>query len=142
MKKSTKRLLALVLTLAMCLSLLGGSVWAANTESIPAAVETQATYSGSCGEHVKWNLDTSSGTMTISGSGAMEGYSSQTNQPWYYYQDDIRSVIVTSGVTSVGTEAFFDCEKLEQVVLSDSVVRVEDEAFLSCYALTDVTLVL
>lgn len=138
----TKRILSLLLALSMCLSLFSGNVWAADTENVPAAVKTQAAYSGSCGEHVKWNLDTSSGTMTISGSGAMEGYSSQTDQPWYYYQDDIRSVIVTSGVTSVGTEAFFDCEKLEQVVLSDSVVRVEDEAFLSCYALTDVTLVL
>ena len=40
-----------------------------------------ATYSGKCGANLTWSLDTSTGELVISGSGAMYNYSSPLSVP-------------------------------------------------------------
>lgn len=39
--------------------------------AIVAVTMTAATYNGNCGANAKWSLDTSTGVLTVSGSGAM-----------------------------------------------------------------------
>ena len=63
----------------------------------------------------------SGGVMTVSGTGAMEDYGDVDDQPWKDYRTSITSVVVGSGVTSIGDLAFEDCTNLASVTFaSDS----------------------
>lgn len=60
----------------------------------------------------------------------------------YFYNDDhvptrLKTVIITGGST-IGEEAFWDCNRLTSVVIGDSVTRVGSDAFAYCDSLTSV----
>ena len=87
------------------------------------------------GKDVTWTL--SSGVLTISGSGAMANYDDDYSQaPWLSsnpsYQEDITSVVIESGVTSIGDCSFYDCIHLVSVSIPASVTSIGDGAFLGC----------
>ena len=42
--------------------------------------------SGKCGENLTWEFDKLTGTLTISGTGAMDDFSSYS-RPWFSYED-------------------------------------------------------
>ena len=58
--------------------------------------------SGSCGANLTWTVNTETGELTISGTGAMNDYSS-TTAPWKAYNDVITKVTVGEGVTALGS---------------------------------------
>ena len=93
------------------------------------------TIGGSCGDNVNWNLK--DGVLTISGSGSMDNYSFDS-MPWYEYKSEIKSVIINSGVTSIGKYAFYRC-RLTSVVIPNSVIGIEKNAFYGCDALSSTT---
>ena len=93
--------------------------------------------SNRCGENLTWTLE--NGTLTISGTGAMADYISGKETPWYTSRASITSVVIGSGVTSVGSYAFAGCSSLVQVTISEGVTSMGECAFLRC-ALTSVTL--
>lgn len=97
-------------------------------------VESGNNLTGTCGSNVTWSLE--DGTLTISGSGKMKDYSSSSTAPWFSERLNIRSVVVESGVTSVGGYAFYYCTNLESVNLSDTVTSIGSGAFYNCTALT------
>ncbi|MBQ8603331.1 MAG: leucine-rich repeat protein [Oscillospiraceae bacterium] len=99
--------------------------------------------SGSCGDNITWRLD-HTGTLTISGTGAMENYTiaydPATNEnvgdaPWLVYSEYITDVVIKSGVTTIGSYAFYMCTSLESVTIPDSVTSIEKFAFDGCYSL-------
>ncbi|MGN0606860.1 MAG: leucine-rich repeat domain-containing protein, partial [Oscillospiraceae bacterium] len=94
--------------------------------------------SGSCGENCTWSFDETTGTLTISGTGDMEYYNSLSDIPWYDYRENIKSVIIENGVTSIGYLAFYDCTLLTEITISDSVTYIGNHAFSYCSELTDV----
>lgn len=57
--------------------------------------------SGSCGTDVTYTYESSTGTLTIQGSGATDYYS-YGDAPWYSYREDIKTVVIKDGVTSIG----------------------------------------
>ena len=68
---------------------------------------------GNCGdadapEAVKWEFDINTGTLTITGTGAMLDFDQAGYQPWYVWGDDITTVIIGEGVTRIGNYAFLD----------------------------------
>ena len=69
-------------------------------------------YSGNCGKSgylgsdVKWSLNTETGVLKIEGTGAMAKYTWNVNAPWYDYRDSIKTVSISSGVSSIGDHAF------------------------------------
>ncbi len=71
-------------------------------------VTVSAATSGTCGDNVTWTLD-DEGTLTISGTGEMEDWSTSSNVPWYSSRESITSVVVENGVTSIGERAFYHC---------------------------------
>ena len=93
--------------------------------------------SGTCGENVKWTLD-ASGTLTISGKGAMKNYYHDT--PWSWYGSKVKTVIIEYGVTNIGEYAFSDCSSLTSVTIPDSVTSIGEDAFSCCKSLTSVTI--
>ena len=75
---------------------------------------------GDCGKDgstVKWELDTVTGVMTISGSGAMADYSGPSSQPWADQRSSINRVVIGDEVTSIGRNAFVNCPGLKAVEL-------------------------
>lgn len=110
-----KRTLSILLALCMVLSLL------------PA--EAQAASSGSCGSNVYWELD-DSGTLTISGNGAMDDYMSTSSIPWF--DSNITAIRIEDGVTHIGEKSFWNCTKVTSVSIANSVSSIGGEAFASC----------
>ncbi len=96
------------------------------------------------GSDVTWRLtentdDPSTYTLTIRGSGAMEDYLMSSNQPWRSFRDQITSVVVSPGVTSIGNLAFTRFSKLIHVDIADSVVSIGEGVFSECSSLTNIT---
>ncbi|MBO7596628.1 MAG: leucine-rich repeat domain-containing protein [Bacteroidales bacterium] len=103
------------------------------------ASTASAQTSGSCGENATWSFDTESQTLTISGTGAMADYNSST-MPWNDIKDNIQSVVINQGITSIGKYAFYGCANLNSVIIPDGVTTISGYAFRSCSNLTTVTI--
>ena len=95
----------------------------------PEAAANDTVTSGTCGENVRWTLD-SDGLLTISGSGDMD------NDTYFFYYPGIRRVVVEPGVTSIGMNAFNGCDSLESVSLPDGLRNIWAGAFQDCWSLT------
>lgn len=96
--------------------------------------------SGSCGEDLVWELD-SSGTLLITGSGAMADYDHQNNPaPWTEFAVSIRDLRINDMITSIGSDAFAGLSALNTVYLPDSVTEIGTGAFRSCSGMTSVNL--
>lgn len=116
--------------------------------------------SGTLAGGLAWKL-ARSGTLTISGSGAMPDYGTAAEQPWNSYAGQIRKVVIEDGVTGIGSCAFWNCgvlsaeipsgvatvgnsafrgSSLISVALPSSVRTVGDSAFDGCKNLSSVIL--
>ena len=143
MKKQMKKTIAVLLSVLLCCSALTAmpvSAFAATT-----AEQTVGATSGTTGD-CTWTLDKATGTLTISGNGAMGKYNKQyqygsdsyvTTASWGY---SMTSVIIEDGVTSIGDYAFFGCTGLTSVTIPDSVTSIGRYAFYCCEGLTSVTI--
>lgn len=122
-----------------------------------------ATYSGACNSETEWSLDTTSGTLTISGSGPMNECSLSSTPGWDRYQGYIKSVVFENGVTSIGGYTFYNggngykykklttidfgtvktiskyafrgCAAIKNISNAGSVTTIGDYAFAGCTAL-------
>lgn len=95
------------------------------------------------GSDVTWQLtentdDSSTYTLTIRGSGAMEDYQTSSSRPWNNFRDQITSVVISPGITSIGNSAFALFANLTHVDIADSVISIGDRAFSYCSSLTDI----
>ena len=94
---------------------------------------------GTCGDDLTWTID-NTGTLTISGTGAMEdyaGYPDSARSP-FYDNESITSVVIEDGVTAIGEIAFEDCSALSSVTIPKSVTSIGNSAFSGCYELENV----
>lgn len=122
MKKHITRLLfAALLLLALCI---GAS--AAGT-------------SGKCGPSAYWSFDSSTGTLTISGSGAMEDYE-YGNYPWMDYRNSIQTIVIGDQITQIGWNAF-PWTACSTIKFGKNVRSIGERAFNGCRNLNgDLTL--
>ncbi|MDO4281889.1 MAG: leucine-rich repeat protein, partial [Peptococcaceae bacterium] len=105
--------------------------------------QPQAT-AGTCGAEgheadVTWNFDAASGTLTISGTGAMADYV-RNKEPWYGLRESLTKIVVDKGVTRIGDNAFSGLAQLQTVSLPDGLTAIGDYAFFTCTALGEVTI--
>ena len=113
---------------------------------VQLVVESGAKLTGGAagdGSGVTWQLtentdDPSTYTLTIRGSGAMEDYQTSSSRPWNNFRDQITSVVISPGITSIGDCAFTLFSKLIHVDIADSVISIGDRAFSYCSSLTDI----
>lgn len=92
---------------------------------------------GSCGDNgdnVTWKFDSSTGTLTISGTGKMKHYASGSP---FGNNKEIKSVTIGRGVTSVAGSAFYKCTSLKSVSIGSSVTIIGERAFQYCSALAN-----
>ena len=153
-----KKLLSILLTLAMLLSMIPAG-FAADIEIVeepvgadapggpldeividdPAEVdvplaEGDVVASGECGDDLTWTLD-DQGTLTISGTGDMWDFDGGKLAPWYEYSVSIVTAVIEEGVTSIGRSAFSDCPNLTRVMIPEGVTSIGMTAFSNSYAL-------
>lgn len=132
--KYISRAMACLMAFALLLPLLSLALATETTEipeTTPAAPEVTA--SGQCGPSLSWTFD--SGTLTISGSGAMNDFPESTMAPWYHLRGEIMRVSLPEGLTSVGDLAFYECTKVKTIVIPNSVTRIGIYAFSGCTGL-------
>jgi len=128
MKKTVVRMIAMLLFAVLTV----GAI------ALTISAETDAM--GGSWSNLTWTLDSSTGHLTISGSGAMNGFDLNSRAAWRPYKESIKKVTIVEGVTSVGASAFTDCHSLTEVVLPDSVTSIGDLAFTYCKALPAIVL--
>lgn len=107
---------------------------------------TTITATGQCGSSVNWQLN-SSGVLTLSGTGDISAYSYDCTADrwvsfpdWTPYADEVRSVTVESGITSVGAFTFANLTLLRSITLPEGIVSIGEGAFFNCKALSQIEL--
>ena len=106
--------------------------------ALVASVGAIYAQSGSCGDNLTWTY--SPGTLTISGTGAMADYYYDDDTPWYNYRFSIKSIVISDGVTRIGSRAFYNCSSLTSVTIPNSVTSIGSSAFRGCSSLTSITI--
>ena len=115
-----------------------------------------------------WEYDAATRTLTISNPNpgtpkSMPDFANWDDQPWKDVREKIKTVVIETGVTSIGNEAFsgcevmtsvtlpgsgletigkkafHGCEKLPSITIPKSVTTIKEQAFEACYALGGVT---
>ena len=71
-------------------------------------------------------------TLTITGTGAMTDFADWRDRPWNYNYENIKTVIISNGITSISNHAFNGCHKLTSVTIPAGVQRIGNWAFHSC----------
>ena len=97
------------------------------------------TYSGTCGDDITWSLNTDDGVLTITGTGDMNNYSSNTT-PWYDYRLNIKSISITDGVSSIGDFSFCWCNNLTLIDIPNSIRSIGKYAFYDCKSIESITI--
>ena len=113
---------------------------AAGLLSAVSAAGDEIVDKGDCGvngSNVQWSLN-KNGVLTITGTGAISGYYSAYNSPWYGHREIITSLTVSNGVTEIGESAFGSLTRLTKVELPDSLIRIGADAFWYCTNLTKI----
>lgn len=89
--------------------------------------------SGNCGKDAAWTLN--AGVLTVSGSGVIEDYSEMNRAPWYKYRQTISRIVVSDGITHIGSYAFADMTLITSAQLPDSAKEIGSQAFYNCNSL-------
>ena len=125
-----KRTVSFVLALLLCFSLLPLSALADDS---------------ACGDDLTWSLE--DGVLYISGEGEMWDFYTMhyfaeeaPAPPWFDVRDEITSVVIDEGVTSIGSEAFYECWNLEYAELPSTMERIGIRAFYACESLTELNI--
>lgn len=101
------------------------------TLCLPVSADSQFA-GGACGISTTWTYEITSKTLTISGSGEMEG------TPAASYTDQIEKIVLEDGISNVSASAFAGCVNLKQVELPGSVTVIGAGAFSGCSSLTEI----
>ena len=119
-----KRLLSILLVVCMLCSVLPMGLASASDMSP----------SGKSGDGLIWEVNLESGELVISGTGPMQDYDYE-RAPWYEYIQNIKTVRIMEGVTSIGSWAFEGMTEITEVVFSDTVETIGSLAFYGCESL-------
>ena len=121
--KKTLIFLITVISLVICLAVVSSA--------------SDVIHNGTWGD-LSWELNETTGELTVSGEGAMDGFTYSSTDAWLEYKDKIKSVIIEDGVTSISDCAFYDCDSLTSVTIGNSVTSIGFDAFCNCESLTSI----
>ena len=89
-------------------------VWLSSNAATEAIIA-----SGDCGangDNITWTLY-ENGELVIVGEGEMYDTSMSSMVPWYSNRNLIKSVVISEGVTSIGTFSFSNCSVISRTVI-------------------------
>ena len=96
------------------------------------------------GEYViKLTVDGTMGFYGVSASNqfsAILRYSSASDNRNYVYRNSIEKIEIGSSVTSIASNAFYNCYSLTSITIPDGVTSIASNAFRYCYSLTSITI--
>ena len=92
-----------------------------------------------CGDNLSWVLD-DTGTLTITGTGAMTDFANSEAVSWYPLREDVKKVVIGEGVTSIGKYAFSYCSNLTEISIPSGVLEIGGYAFERTHSLQQVKL--
>ena len=130
MKKSASKLICTAMAMGICLSAAASqAVLAAQVSpSVDVLIEDiVGDASGECGISAKWTLQ--GGTLTISGSGNITDWENVIYAPWYNKMSEIRSVVISEGITNIGRASFLGASNLTSVSIPSSVTSISASVF-------------
>lgn len=87
-----------------------------------------------CGDNILYTIQND--TLALNGSGDMWNLS---EFGWKMYADDVMTLQLSNGITSLGTNAFMDLMFVSEVTIPATVKTIHKRAFENCRSLTDVT---
>ena len=103
------------------------------------AIELEVIAEGEFGDGLAWTIY-ENGKLNISGKGAMPDYTADAPAPWFEYRRHFTTVVIDSGVTSIGDYAFFRCIGVDQVFIPGTVKSIGDYAFTYCSELVAIAI--
>lgn len=86
---------------------------------------------GKCGNKVDFEL-TSDGNLKLDGSGATYNYNSKNPSPWFESKDEIKTIEIGKGITTLGNQLFLRCTKIKELEIPDGVTKIGSNVFLGC----------
>lgn len=108
--------------------------------------------SGNCGKgtftagtNAKWSYETSTKTLTITGTGEMFDKYTATTVPWRDKKAEVTTLVVGEGITKIGITSFYEFTALTNVTLPSTLEVIDGNsagfgAFRKCTALEQITL--
>lgn len=115
---------------------------------------------GKCGDNAWWEYDEATQTLTISGTGALWDTAWGDESKWGKYGNDIKTVKIKSGITSIGeynfyihtitsielpdtlenigASAFYECKNLKTINIPSGVKTIGVSAFMECISLQSI----
>ena len=94
-------------------------------------------YVGKYGENIIWKYNSTSKTLTLSGTGAIDSFSddddsSYRERPWKEYIDEIENIKIEEGITSIGDYTFKNLGEINNIEIPKSLISIGNSAFEEC----------
>jgi len=98
------------------------------------AVAPSCADEASCGKNCFYSLNLETKVLTISGQGEME------RSDWAGWEQYIRQVIISPGITNIMQYAFDSCTALSYIFIPDTVQTIQQGAFDGCSSLSSISI--
>lgn len=92
--------------------------------------------SGVIGDSIAWEYVSASKTLTLTGSGPMEDYAYASKSPFYKFRNELETVVIGEGITTVGAYAFSNQSKLASITLPSTMTSLNKGCFNQCRLVT------
>ncbi|MBR0282832.1 MAG: leucine-rich repeat protein [Oscillibacter sp.] len=89
---------------------------------------------------IRWAIRDGELTIIQRTPDSMPDYSKENAAPWKERSEEIISAVIASGVTRIGSHAFYQCANLVSVTIPDSVTEMKEAAFEHCASLASVVI--
>ena len=97
---------------------------------------TAAQTSGVYGENLTWTLE--NGVLTFRGTGPMHDAPDHLYAPWSDSREQIKKVVISEGITSVGKFAIYEMPNLTEISLPNTLEIIGESSICSCDSLQKV----
>ena len=111
--------------------------------TINGELPVQASASGSCSDNVIWQYSDELQLLFITGNGDIPDFEMFDQHPWFAGQElmcNFTMLVISEGITSVGTYAFAAYENMRAVLLPHSLKEIDNRAFVGCTGLRKIVI--
>ncbi len=97
----------------------------------------------SCGGRCRFGFDEATGTLTVYGAGNIDDIvnyygGGSKKQPWFSIRQNVKHIVISEKITTIGKYAFCEFTNLETVQLPAGDIKILNAAFEKCHNLKSV----